>query len=613
MCLSSILISSIAIAAEQFPLDEVTLLNSPYLANKKRNADFLMTLSADKLMARMYEFCGEKVKEPVYAGWENGDLSGHTLGHYLSALSMEYLSTGDQKYKERVDYIIGEMARCQKKYGESGYVGCLNDKMRNSLEVIKNGDVETINKVWAPWYTQHKIAAGLLDAWRFAGNQQAKEVLIKFAGWVDGLTKNLTPKQVQRMLDMEYGGIGEVFMLLYQETKNPMHKELAERFRHHSLIDALAEGRDNLPGKHANTQIPKIVAEAVNYEVTGNETAKKIATNFYNIVTKNHSYATGCNSDSEHFFNPADANRHLTDITGETCNVYNMIRLAEHLQKWDPENRAYGDYRERALLNHILVSQDPERSMYQYFICLRPGHFHVYSTPNDSFWCCFGTGMENHTKYNIGIYYYDKDSIYVTQYIPSVLKSKEFGLEMEQRTEFPKNGKITFTIKNAPQKEIRLHFRTPSWVSGKIQAKVNQNQEEITPSEKGWSVKKVWKAGDTIELNIPMALYAEPLFGGHNELNAYFYGPTLLAGDLGEVQNHERRVYRSNQWSRPNDPVAVPTLKGENPAAIISSMNPVYGQDRTFISQSTDGQNVMLRPFNQLFYNYYNVYWNHAK
>lgn len=614
LVLSSILVGSVAFAAEQFPLNEVQLLDSRYLANKKRNADFLLTLSPDRLMARMYQFCGEPVKAPVYDGWESSDLSGHTLGHYLTALSMEYLSTGDTKYKERVDYIVSEMARCQEKYGESGYIGCLNDKIRNSLEVLKNGDVETINKMWAPWYTQHKIAAGLLDAWRYAGNEQAKLVLIKFANWVDGLTKGLTPEQDQRMLSMEFGGLGETFLHLYAETKLPAHKALAERFRHHWLIDDLAAGRDNLPGKHANTQIPKVVAEAVNYEITGDDFAKRVAVNFFDIVTKNHTYAPGCNSDREQFFNPKEADRRLTNATGETCNVHNMIRLAEHLQKWEPENRAYGDYRERAMINQIIGSQDPERAMFQYFVCLRPGHYHVYSTPDRSFWCCFGTGIENPTKYNIGIYFHDDDTVYVTQYIPSVLKWKEAGFELEQKTEYPKDGKIVFTVKQAPAKEMRLHFRTPGWVNGKIQTAVNGKKEEIDSTEKGWSVKRVWKAGDTVELNIPMGLHAEPLFGGHDELTAYFYGPTLLAGDLGKVPDYANKVYVKDQLDRQREPaVAVPTLKGTKADDIMKGFKAVSGEDRAFNAATTDGKTVLLRPFNQLPYSYYTVYWRRGE
>ena len=213
LCISTALASAIpftfgAPPAVPFKLNEVELLESPFLVNKKRNADFLLSLSPDRLMARMYEYCGETPKAPVYGGWESSDLSGHTLGHYLTALSLEYATTGDTRFKERVDYIIGEMARCQKLYGDSGYIGCMSRNARRALEVLKDGDVETINHTWAPWYTQHKIAAGLYDAWKIGGNEQAKDVLVNFARWVDGLTKGLDEKKCQRMLDMEFGGIG---------------------------------------------------------------------------------------------------------------------------------------------------------------------------------------------------------------------------------------------------------------------------------------------------------------------------------------------------------------------------------------------------------------------
>lgn len=613
LTISAACASLVAVAAEQFPLDQVTLLDSPYLVAKKRNAEFLLTLDCDRLMARMYQFCGEPIKKPVYDGWESSDLSGHTLGHYLTACSMEYLTTGDKRYKERVDYMISEMARCQEKYG-TGYIGCLNEKISRCFAVLKDGNVEDLARAWAPWYTEHKIAAGLLDAWRYAGNEQAKTVLIKFADWADDLTKGLNQQQIDRMLSMEFGGIGETFMHLYAATKDPKHKTLAERFRHHWLLDDLAVGKDNLPGKHANTQIPKVVAEAVNYEVTGDDFAKRVATNFFDIVSKKHTFATGCNSEGEHFFNPVEADRKLSDTAGETCNVYNMIRLAEHLQKWSPENRAYGDFRERALLNHILGSQDPEKAMFQYFVCLRPGHYHVYSTPDRSFWCCFGTGMENHTKYNIGIYFHDDDTVYVTQYIPSVLNWKEAGFELEQKTEYPKNGKITFTVKKAPSKELRLHFRTPGWVTGNIEVGVNGKNEKIASTENGWSVKRAWKAGDTVTLDIPMALRGEPLFGGHDEYTAYFYGPTLLAGDLGEVPDYQNKVYAKDQQDRRREPtVPVPALKGAEVSSIISGFAPIAGGDRTFNVTAADGKTILFKPFNQIPYHYYNVYWKRSQ
>ena len=615
LCFSAALASALPFSfgagkAVPFQLNEVELLDSPFLANKKRNADLLLSLSPDRLMARMYEFCGETPKAPVYDGWESSDLSGHTLGHYLTAISLEYATTGNEEFKERVDYIIGEMARCQKLYGESGYIGCMSQNARRALERLKEGDVETINRTWAPWYTQHKIAAGLYDAWKIAGNEQAKDVLVKFVGWIDGLTKGLDDRQCQRMLDMEFGGMGEVLWKLYAETKDETHKAVAQRFRHHMLVDDLAAGKDNLPGKHANTQVPKVIAEAVNYEVTGDDFAYRVANNFFDIVTKNHTYCTGGNSDREQFYNPKDADKHLSSASVECCNVHNMIKLAAHLQCWYPEKTVYGDYRERALLNQILPSQDPERSMFTYFVSLKPGQFRVYSSPDKSFWCCFGTGIENHTKYNNAIYFHDDSNLFVTLFIPSLLKWKEAGLELAMTTDYPKSGEVVLTFRKAPSRKIALNIRCPGWAPAPV--KFALNGKEIATGQPGENavLNADWKDGDKLTVNIPMSFRSEPLLGGHNELNAFFYGPTLLAGDFGEVENYRNRIYPRDQLDLQNAACKpVPILLGDNAAQIVAAAKHVSGSDRSWTLPTTTGETVLIRPFNQMPYSHYNVYW----
>ena len=615
LCFSAAIASALPFSfgagkAVPFQLNEVELLESPFLANKKRNADLLLSLSPDRLMARMYEFCGETPKAPVYDGWESSDLSGHTLGHYLSAISLEYATTGDERFKERVDYIIGEMARCQALYGESGYIGCMSQNARRALERLKDGDVETINRTWAPWYTQHKIAAGLYDAWKIAGNEQAKDVLVKFAGWVDGLTKGLDDRQCQRMLDMEFGGMGEVLWKLYAETKDETHKAVAQRFRHHVLVDDLAAGKDNLPGKHANTQVPKVIAEAVNYEVTGDDFAYRVANNFFDIVTKNHTYCTGGNSDREHFYNPKDADKHLSPASVECCNVHNMIKLAAHLQCWYPEKTVYGDYRERALLNQILPSQDPERSMFTYFVSLKPGQFRIYSSPDKSFWCCYGTGLENHTKYNNAIYFHDDSNLFVTLFIPSVLKWKDAGFELAMTTDYPKSGEVTLTFRKAPNRKLSLNIRCPGWAPAPV--KFALNGREIATGQPGENavLNADWKDGDKLTVSIPMAFRSEPLLGGHDELNAFFYGPTLLAGDFGEVENYRERIYPRDQLDLQNAACKpVPILLGDSAAKIVAAAKPVSGSDRAWELPTTTGGTVLVRPFNQMPYSHYNVYW----
>ena len=600
-------------AAVPFELRDVRLLESPFLENRERHAAFLLSLEPDRLMHNMHAGCGLSPKGPLYGGWEKTGLAGHSLGHYLSAVSLHYAATGDERFKQRADYIVSEMAVCQDRYG-TGYIGAMGaNKERKALEALKTGDVESINRCWAPWYTQHKIIAGLLDAHTLTGNAQALEVALGFARWADELTKGLSEEQVQRMLSMEFGGIGESFENLYKLTKDPVHLALARRFRHKWLLDDLAAGRDNLPGKHANTQIPKIIAEAADYEATGDGYGRRVAEYFFETVTGSHTYATGGNSDREHFFPPHTADQHMGPASVETCNVYNMLKLTRHLITWSPERTAYGDYYERALYNQILPSQDPEKAQFAYFMSFKPGGFHVYSTPHDSFWCCFGTGLENHTKFSDSIYFHDERNLYVNLFIPSVLTWKEKGLILTQSTDYPKNGKVMLTFHMAPSSAVVLNVRCPAWAADAVVFKLNGNVFAKGAPGTCAKLESAWKKGDVLTFDIPMGPRHEPLLGGRNEYVAFFHGPTLLAGDFGVVPDYAERLYLRGQLdlqAAPGRPV--PVLEAENMEQVMANLTPVSGEDRAFTlaGVTRPEEPVTLRPFNRMPYNYYNVYWH---
>jgi DUF1680 family protein len=613
MMAAVVTVSSSVQAAAPFAMRDVKLLDSPFLDNCQRHAAFLLTLEPDRLMHNMHAGCGMTPKAPLYGGWEQTGLAGHSLGHYLSALSLHYAATGDERFKQRADYIVSEMAVCQAKYG-SGYIGAMGqNKERKALEALKTGDVESINHCWAPWYTQHKIIAGLLDAYTLTGNAQAKEVALGFAKWADDLTKGLSEQQVQRMLSMEFGGVGESLENLYKLTKDPAHLALARRFRHKWLLDDLAAGRDNLPGKHANTQIPKIVAEAADYEATGDEYGRRIAEYFFDTVTGSHTYATGGNSDREHFFPPETADQRMGPASVETCNVYNMLKLTRHLIAWSPTNTLYGDYYERALYNQILPSQDPDKAQFAYFMSFKPGGFHVYSTPDDSFWCCYGTGLENHTKFNDSIYFHDDQNLYVNLFIPSVLTWKEKGLVLTQTTDYPKNGKVALRFDAAPASAVVLNVRCPGWAAGNVVFMLNG--KVVAEGKPGTCAKlaAAWKKGDVLSLDIPMELRYEPLLGRHKEYVAFFHGPTLLAGDFGVVPDYADRLYVRSQLDLQNEAgKPVPVLEAESIDEVMASLKPVSGEDRAFMlaGVTRPEETVTLRPFNQMPYNYYNVYWH---
>lgn len=602
-------VGALAGPVRTFPLGDVQLLDSRFKANMERNAAYLLSLDPDRFLHNTRLYAGLKPKGELYGGWESLGIAGHSLGHYLTALSQQYAATGDKRFRDRIDCIVAEMAECQKAYGD-GYIGALPPRELSALRALKTGNAE-MKGAWVPWYTEHKILAGLKDAWVLGGNAQAKEVALKLADWVDDVTAKLTPEQQQQMLRIEFGGMNETLIELSQLTGNPKYLEVSRRFYHQAVMDPLLAGRDELPGKHANTQIPKVIGEAVRYEATGEPEGRKIAENFWRLVTSRYTFALGGNSDREHFFPMNQAAAHLGPETAETCNAYNMLKLTEHLFEWKPE-AAYGDYYEQVLYNQILASQEPDHGMFTYFISLKPGHFRTYSTPENSFWCCVGTGMENHTKYGEAIYFHGPTDFYVNLFIPSVLQWKEKGLVLEQKTGYPKENTSELTIQAAPATALSLHVRCPGWAAAPLTFRLNGQPLTVDAKPGSFAtISRVWSKGDRLEVTIPMSLRAEPLEGAPDKV-AFFYGPILLAADLGRVPVSKN--YPSATEQRVNDlapTVDVPTLVAEEPAEIIHAIHPIPGEPLAFRTEGAGHpDDITLRPFSDLMYNYYNVYWS---
>ena len=338
---------------------------------------------------------------------------------------------------------------------------------------------------------------------------------------------------MQAMLEVEHGGMSEVMIDLYALTGEERYRDVSRRFHHEAVLEPLRSGRDELPGRHANTQIPKITGAARSYEVTGIRPATApVAEQFWHRVVDRHSWVIGGNSDQEHFFEPESAGEHLSPATAESCNTYNMLKLTEHLFMWEARVE-YADYYERALYNHILASQEPEHGMYAYFMSLKPGFFRTYSTPHDSFWCCVGSGMENHTKYGRAIYFHDGDSLYVNLFIPSRLEWEETGLVLEQRTEYPRSAATEFTVVATPGSPLDIRLRVPNWAATGLDLRVNGERYVVdTPPGRYATVRRDWTAGDRLTVNLPMTLRTEELRGSPDRL-AFLYGPVVLAGDLG--------------------------------------------------------------------------------
>ena len=445
-----------------FDLGQVRLLDGPFQQAQQRDLTYLLSLDADRLLHNFRVAAGLPSSARPLGGWESPqcELRGHSVGHYLSACALMYAGTGNEAIKARAVGIVAELAKCQAALPRQGcHSGFLSAYPESFFDRVDQG-----KPVWAPYYTLHKIMAGLLEVHLHCGDRQALDVLAKMADWLRFRVDRLSTAQMQRSLENEHGGMNEVLANFYAVTKNPDHLRLARAFNHEAIFAPLARGEDTLDGKHANTQIPKITGAAREYELTGETRFRDIAQFFWRQVALKRSYVIGGHSDDEHFFPINRFAEHLSPATCETCNTYNMLKLTRHIFAWQPTAETM-DFYERALFNHILASQEPTRGMMIYFAPLKPGHFKTYNTPEDSFWCCTGTGMENHAKYGDTIYFHDEGSLYVNLFIASELAWPEKGLSLRQETQFPAEDAVRLKFKLQAPLRLAIKIRCPGWRS----------------------------------------------------------------------------------------------------------------------------------------------------
>lgn len=593
--------------ARPFPLEAVRLLDGPFRDAMQRDAQYLLELDADRLLHNFRVNAGLPSTATPLGGWEAPDveLRGHTVGHYLSALALMYASTGEAVFKGRADLLVAELAKVQQALAAmSSHPGYLSAFPESFID-----RVEARQRVWAPYYTLHKIMAGLLDVYEHTGNRQALDVVVRMADWVKFRMDRLPREKQQAMLMTEYGGMNEVLANLYAFTGNPEHLRLARAFDHDFLFDPLAGGQDPLDGLHANTQIPKIIGAAREYELTGETRYRDIATFLWRRVALFRSYANGGHSDGEAFFPPEEFSRHLGASSSETCNTYNMLKLTRHLFAWSPATETM-DFYERGLYNHILASQDPATGMMIYYCPLRPGAFRTYSTPDASFWCCVGTGLENHAKYGDTIYSHDDRSLYVNLFIPSELTWAAKGLVVRQETRFPDEETTRLRFTAGKPVRLALKVRAPGWATPGLAVTVN-GRPVATPATAGTyvTIDRTWRSGDTVEIRLPMSLRIETL-PGDPTLVALLYGPILLAGDLGKEGLDDTRRYGPSAppLARLKTPT-IPALVVEGDR-LLSAVKPVPGSPLTFRTEGIGRpHDVTLIPFYKAFDVRYTVYW----
>lgn len=602
--------------AALFALNDVRLLPGPFLRAQETDRAYLLKLNPDSLLAGMRLSAGLKPKAAHYGGWDEGG-SG-TVGHYLSACAQMAQATGDPVLRKRVGYIVSEMAAIQRANADGGLYPSPWDK--GWFSKLAQGQVQTLNTT--PWYTTHKTLAGVRDAWLLCGNAQAREVLTRLGDWAIQVTSKLSDAQWQEMLGPpgtmgEFGGPHEVLADIYAVTGERKYLALAERFRHDVIFGPLARGDASiLNGQHANTEIPKFVGYERIYELTGEPAWHTAALNFWNDVTSERTWANGGNSQWEHFFAPTEFGSKVNEICGpETCNTYNMLKLTQELYTVQPAAR-YMDYYERALYNHILPSQAPGGG-FVYYTPMRPGHYRVYSRPFDAFWCCVGTGMENHGKYGRMIYAHANDRLYVNLYIPSVLTWKERGLTLRQDTTFPQAPKTRLTVTVTQPKKLTLSLRCPAWETpGAMTVRVNGAPVKAAARPGSFlDVTRVWKSGDRVDVALPMRVTTEPL-PGRPDYTAFFYGPVLLAGPLGTEGLTRDDFYGGGPFTSPGQlaqktvPLThVPALIGDSAQAAARVVR-APGAALSFRTQGLGRPgDVSLVPFYDLHFQRYAVYW----
>ena len=531
--------------AKAFPLESVRLTPSPFLNSVNANLAYLNKISPDRLLHNFRVHAGLKAKGEVYGGWEADTIAGHTLGHYLTACSLIHAQTGDSEAKKRVEYIVDELAECQKAAGD-GYVAGFTRKKGKEIEngrvifdEIERGEIRSagfdLNGCWVPFYNWHKLFAGLLDAQVHCGNQQALTVALGLAGFIDGVFAKLSDEQVQKMLNCEHGGINESMAELYARTKDKRWLDLAIRIRHNRTLGPMFAEKDELNNLHANTQIPKVIGLARLFELTKKPEYATAANFFWKTVTTKYSYVIGGNADRESFQGPNKISKHITEQTCESCNTYNMLKLTRHLFAWDTQS-AYFDYYERAHFNHMLAHQNPKTGMFAYMVPLMSGTAREWSSEFNDFWCCVGSGMESHAKHGESVYWHGENDLIVNLFIPSTLEWREKQAAFELATEYPTGEVIKFTVtKAAKPSEFGISLRIPYWCEGAT-LDLNSKPAKIEGVNGYVRIVRKWKKGDKITLTLPMKPRIEATADDPNMV-ALLRGPLVLAADLGEAGN----------------------------------------------------------------------------
>lgn len=584
----------IGVGAYPFEMGQVRLTAGRWLDNQNRTLNYLRFIDVDRML---YNFrANHRLSTNGAAtngGWDapNFPFRTHMQGHFLTAWAYAYAVTGDTTCRDKANYMVAELAKCQANNAAAGFnTGYLSGFPESDITALEQGGFVAVS-----YYCIHKTLAGLLDVWRYIGNTQARDVLLRFAGWVDWRTGRLSYNQMQTVLNTEFGGMNAVLADLYQQTGDSRWLATAQRFDHASVFNPLASNQDQLNGKHANTQIPKWVGAAREYKATGTTRYRDIASNAWNMTVNTHTYAIGGNSQAEHFRPPNAIAGYLNQDTAEACNTYNMLKLTRELWLLDPNRVAYFDYYERALLNHLIGQQNPadSRGHVTYFTPLNPGGRRgvgpawgggTWSTDYNSFWCCQGTGIETNMKLMDSIYFHNGSTLTVNLFTPSVLSWSQRGITVTQTGNFPVSDTTTLTVTGNVSGSWTMRIRIPSWTSNAT-ISVNGTQQSISTSPGTYaSLTRDWASGDVVTVRLPMRVVMQPANDNAN-VAAIAYGPVILSGNYGN------------------------TTLSALPALTVSSITRTSTSSLAFTA-TANGSTVNLGPFYDAHGHNYTVYWN---
>ena len=589
--------------AEPFPAGAVRLHGGAAAAETAINRRYLLALEPARLLHMFRLTAGLPSSAEPLGGWEApaNELRGHFTGHYLSACALLAAHNGDADAKQRGNTVVRGLAQCQAAIG-SGYVSAFPEDLFDRLRAGK--------PAWAPFYTLHKIMAGLLDMHTLAGDPDAWAVLEGMGRWTERWVQPLGPDAMARVLEREYGGMNELLYNMAAVSGDARWRELGARFEHERILAPLAAGRDELQGLHVNTTIPQVIGTARGYELDGQRIHRDASAYFWHTVTERRTYATGGTSNGESWNAPPGVlARELSAYTQECCVTYNMQKLTRHVFCWTADARA-ADYYERAYYNGILGVQHPADGQKLYYLPLEGGYWKLFGTPLHDFWCCTGSMAESFSKLGDSIYFRDVQGIYVNLFVPSTLDWPQRGLRLTQETRFPDEDTIRLTITCSQPLRLAIRIRVPGWcATGSASLNGTPVPGFATPSSY-FVIDRVWRTGDRIDVQLPMTLRAEAM-PDDPAIQAVLYGPVVLAARLGteDLGPHNLRAPPTPPRMVPEFPtkgVAVPGIIGtENPA---SWLEPVPGEYLKFRTRSPNLP-LQLVPLHRLYDERYAVYF----